>query len=193
VLSSEFPWDELENLVGHQLKTLGEVHPFVIDRIELDHVVLIISTDEERWISRRAFRLAWARLKRDDEVTRDDPDRIEDRQGSYIAAILARLSGVQFAYNPVRVHAALPSTTKSSKHDLHVWEFPAWAAENCPYRDEEKRFLWETILSGCDSVLTWKELDEIPLGLIAEYWDTRLKRVPRRLRKEAREFLGEGT
>lgn len=194
MLDAQFPWEQLENLVGQKLKTLAEASPFEIDRLEVDDVVLTISTGEERWITRAAFRRAWARLAAGDEVSREDLDKIEDRQGTYMAAILARIPGVGFGDDPVRVYPKLPTRRESIERGYpDVSEYLAWAAHNCPYQDPKKQSVWTGGLSSCESVAGWKEFDELLVGLIDEQSDPALRRVLRRLRREAREFLWRRT
>jgi hypothetical protein len=180
----------VEALVGQRLKTLAEVHPFEIDRVDSDELVLTISTGSERTITRIALLRAWARIVAGDEITRADLDEIEERQGTYMAAIMAKIPGVEFAYDPLRLYARLPTSEHTTQEGKEVTRFLNWAAnpDSCPYLDEEKRHLWATVLAGCGRVRGWEELDSLLIQLTNEYADSKLRAVPRRLRREAREF-----
>jgi len=73
----------------------------------------MISTGSERRITRKALLRAWARIVASDEITRAHLDELEERQGTYMAAILA--PGVGFAYDPLRVYASCPPLSRLPK------------------------------------------------------------------------------
>ncbi len=189
-MSASLPWEQIEALVGQRLKTLAEVNAFEIDRVDSDELVLTISTGSERRITRKALMRAWARIVAGDEITRAHLDELEERQGTYMAAILAKLPGVGFAYDPLRIYASLPTTQPTTQAGQEVTRFLGWAAnpDSCPYLDEEKRHLWATVLAGCGRVRSWEELDSILIQLTNEYADSKLRKVPLHLRREARAF-----
>ncbi len=87
-------------------------------------------------LSRRVFQRVWHRLTLGDEVSRTEVDQLEEKQGTYITAILAKMPGIDFAYEPLRVYPSNHPESDAQKAQQHgVAAFIVWAAheENCPF------------------------------------------------------------
>jgi hypothetical protein len=78
---------------------------------------------------------------------------------------------------------------KASQHGVAA--FVEWAAHegNCPFIDAEKRALWSATAAGCSRLHDWEVLDAVLADLIDTFGDSKLRSVPRRLRRAAREFV----
>jgi len=189
MIARQFPQGQVEALVGQELKTLELVSPFRIKRLEGDELVLVISTGAERRIGMSAFRRAWACLARGDELERRDLDLFADRQGTYMAPILTKIPGIDFSYGPIRVYARRSprvAPLDGPTSDVRAFLQAASAAGGCPFLDSAKKDLWATVVAGSMDVPTWEKLYELMDGIIDMYADSKLRAVPRRLKRDAR-------
>jgi hypothetical protein len=104
-----FPWNKIKELIGRELKTLGTTERFKIVRLD-DYAVYLRPTKgtHEREIPRTAFLKAWQRLGfRGAKMTRTELDSLADRQGTYMAAILSQLPGLEATKEPPGVRRSL--------------------------------------------------------------------------------------
>src|SRR5438045_2202711 len=85
-----------------------------LSRIDTRTVQLVLKTGERRTILRASFEQAWKRIQAEKELTREEMDVIEGRQGTYMAAILSHLPDIEWFDRPVRL--ALRPVSKSASN-----------------------------------------------------------------------------
>jgi hypothetical protein len=90
-------------MVGGTFKTLGQVSQFTLSGIDPRSVRLVLKTGQNRAILRASFESAWKRIQAGKELTREEMDLIEARQGTYMAAILRHMPDIQWFDQPVRL------------------------------------------------------------------------------------------
>ncbi len=90
-----FPWETLEALVGVEFRTLDERQPFTIVRMDVGGVEILISSGRRQKILKASLAQAWRDVQHGAELTRQRLDMLQTRRGTYIAAILARLPGIE--------------------------------------------------------------------------------------------------
>ena len=98
-------WIEIKNLNGVVLHTLDQRKPFEIISVT-DNTVIVLpkSTGKERPIHREGIENAYRHLTVTGRLTLDELEKeFTPRNPVYTAAILAKIPGVQYKVNPIRL------------------------------------------------------------------------------------------
>jgi hypothetical protein len=95
LVTEPFPWEALEALVGAEFRTLDERQRFTIVRMDPGGVEILISSGRRQKILKASLVQAWRDVQHGAELTRQRLDMLQTRRGTYIAAILARLPGIE--------------------------------------------------------------------------------------------------
>ncbi len=103
-------WSEIAKLKGITLKTLDQNKPFDVVAVEEEAVVIKPhATGNTRVINGEEIEDAFNELMARGEITRTEiEDRFSPRNPAYVAAILAKLPGVQYDLRPIRLRYTKP-------------------------------------------------------------------------------------
>jgi hypothetical protein len=96
-----FPTDTLRELVGTELKTLRDGKRFTILFLDDTSISLKPAGGYSRDIPLESLTTAWHLLRGGAVLGLAEIRRIEDRHSAYIAAIIARMPGVERTSSPV--------------------------------------------------------------------------------------------